>query len=287
MGNLFVHIQAFIQVMAAFNFAFATSNQFNNLLYDKVVFSIKNIKKKLSDFQSKIGVAKKTVERAYISNHKAVNNEEDLNLLKKNLNDFEEKNITLEKKVTDIINNISRKNFFMLICSYTGIYCLLILLYDGFKFFNHEQLLVFNILSLILFSILFIIELKRRIFLDENQELIVYIFFKKKTINYKTILVFFSIFILFSSLSVNLLHYKGYKCPVNIKFWVKLTTVILSSVHFIWYFILSIYNSQSLSKRIGKEIQKSVIDFDNFHKKNIEPAIIIANKLEKYDKQNK
>lgn len=295
MENLFGDIHAFIQIIAGLNFAFAVSNQFNDLLYQKVVSSIKNVKKEFSDLTYQITVAKETirklpkhklqVEETIINESTSQSNSIDTNkshddIIQK-LNVFEEDNDSNLNEIDRLISNKSRGNFFMLICFYTGLYCVLVLLYDAFHFFSYEQIIVFNLLSLLFFFFLFFIELKNKIVINDEDELVIFekrILKKdfKVTINHKFFLLTFLFFGLISFVGIWIY---GKNCPINIDYWVLLTTVLLSTIHFIWYWLLSIYNSLLISRKFHRIINQKTQEFKDFHNNRINTVIQLANEI--------
>ncbi len=281
MDSLFGDIHAFIQIIAGLNFAFAASNHYNGLLYNKVVSSIRDVKQSFCDLENKIVVTKQTIRELPEFDNGVIETDKSHKELIGKLNSFEEENNKNVKKLNTLIVNESRTNFFMLICFYAGIYCMSVLLYDAFSFFNYEQIIIFNLLSIFFFLTLFIIELIGKIKLNENDELVL---FDKYPVNFKSFLIVFIVFGLISYISVIILNYKGYYCPVKIDFWVKSSSVVLSILHFAWYFLLSLRNSQLISKQFSKKLIGQNEDFDTFHEESIIPAIHFANHLNKMKK---
>lgn len=279
---MFGDIHAFIQIIAGLNFAFATSNGFNTILYDKVVSSIEKVNSEFAQFAHKIKIAKQTVRQLPDFDNGVVETQNTHKKLISSLNTYEEKNKNSIKKLENLISDKSRTNFFMLICFYTGLYCVLILLYDAFEFFSHEQLFTFNILSLILFLVLFSLELDDNVKLNDKSEILL----KNKKLTVKSFLVIFLIIGVISFLGISCLNYNGYKCPVEISTWLKISTVLLSGIHFIWYLFLSAHNSLLISEEFSKSIKEEENNFDEFFKKSIEPAIIFANHINKLKKED-
>lgn len=277
---MFGDIHAFIQIIAGLNFAFATSNAFNTTLYEKVVSSIEKVNSEFAQFSHKIKIAKQTVRALPDFDNGVIETQKTHKELISALNTYEEKNKNSTKELENLISDKSRTNFFMLICFYTGLYCILILLYDAFEFFSHEQLFTFNILSLILFLFLFAIELNNNVKLNEKSEILL----KNKKLTLKSFLIMFIIIGTISFCGIWILNYNGYNCPAEINTWLKLSTVLLSAIHFIWYLFLSVRNSLSISKEFSRLIKNEVDSFNKFHKESIEPAIRFANHINKLKK---
>lgn len=256
-----------LEVFTAFNFAFIVSDTFNQELRGRVVGSFDVIKTDLEKHKRSIDSAQTSLHE--IAVQKTGTGKAVIETARTKLQNIEKAFNTLNEDVLKSINNHTLISGFSELCLFTGIYTIFVLFFVGVNASCSVPIVLFDEVFFVFNAMAFIFVvinlLQRKIKLLER---LIGTRYRASLIAICGVLIVTGISF-FAILFHNKHCHSYYLIVLNI-----LLMLLVPVLHFLFYFVLAIYNSLQVSKDLENKIQKEFVDvFTEFNKNQLDPII--------------
>lgn len=256
-----------LEVFTAFNFAFIVSDAFNKELRGRVVGSFDVIKADLEKHKRSIDSAQTSLHE--IAAQKTGTGKTVIETARTKLQKIEKEFNALNEDVINSVDNHTLISGFSELCLFTGIYTIFVMFFVGINASCSVTIVLFDEVFFIFNAMAFIFVainlLQRKVKLLAR---LVGTRYRASLIAICVILV--STGILFFVILFDNKHCHSYYLIVlNI-----LLMLLVPVLHFLFYFVLALYNSLQVSKNLENKIQKEFVDvFTEFNKNQLDPII--------------